>query len=102
MLQHVTSLLGPPLSHCACGQHSFFRRNVAGVASCLQTCVQFDRSSFESSDLQLQRQTRYRSTNWTVVKKHRNEIIITKLFYLKTLLKDWSNNLFDVGNIKFN
>ena len=49
------------------GQHSFFRRNLAAVASRRQHCVQFDRPEIWTSDLPLQRRTRYRSTNWPVM-----------------------------------
>ena len=51
------------------GQHSSFRRNVAEVASRWQHCVRFDRPKIWTSDLPLQRRTRYRSTNWTVLLK---------------------------------
>ena len=60
-LKRVTSLRGPYPRHCA-WQHSFFRRNVAEVASRWPHCVQFDRTS----DLPLRRRMRYRSTCWTI------------------------------------
>ena len=40
--KRVTSFRGPSPRHCACGQHCFFRRNVAAIASCWQHCVRFD------------------------------------------------------------
>ena len=45
------------------GQHNSFQRNVAAVASRWQHRVQFDRPEIWTSDLPLQRRTRYRSTN---------------------------------------
>ena len=53
------SLRAPPRD-IASGQHSFFRKNAAAVASRWQHCVRFD------SDLPLRRRTRFRSTNWPV------------------------------------
>ena len=49
------------------GQHSFFGKNVAAVANRWQHCAQFDRPEICTSDLPLQRRTRYRSTNWPVL-----------------------------------
>ena len=62
----VASLQGPSPRHCASGQHSFFKRNVAAVASCWQHYVRFDRSEIWTSDLSLQRRMRHRSINWSV------------------------------------
>ena len=45
-------------------QHSFFRRHAGAVASRWQHCVSFDRPEIWTSDLPLQRRTRYQSTNW--------------------------------------
>ena len=49
--------------HCACGEHNSFGRNVATMVSRWQRCVRFDRPEIWTSDLPLQRRTRYRSTN---------------------------------------
>ena len=57
--KHVTSLRNLSPRHCACGQHSSFRRNVAAVASRRQHCVRFNRPENWTSNLMLQRQTRY-------------------------------------------
>ena len=46
--------------------HSFFRRNVGAMTNRCQQCVQFDRPEIWTSDLPLQRRTRYRPTNWSV------------------------------------
>ena len=62
----VKRVCGAHLRVTAPGQHSSFRRNVAAVASCWQHCVRFDRPEIRTSDLPLQRRTRYRSTNWPV------------------------------------
>ena len=48
------------------GQHSSFRRNVAVVSSRWQRCIRFDRPDIWTSDLPLQRRTRYHSTNWPI------------------------------------
>ena len=66
----VTSLRAQ-LRVIAPGQHSFFGRNVAAMASRWQHCVRFERPEIWTSDLPLQRQTRYRSTNWPVMHKYR-------------------------------
>ena len=44
-------------------QNSFFRRNVAAVASRWQHCARFGRPEIWTSNLPLQRRMRYRSTN---------------------------------------
>ena len=54
----VTSRQGPSPYHCACGQYSVFRINVAAVASRWQHWVQFGRSEVWTSDLPPQRRTR--------------------------------------------
>ena len=64
--KRVTSLRGPSPRHCARAT-SFFRRNVAAVASRWQHCVRFDRPEIKTPDLPLQRQTCYRSANWPVL-----------------------------------
>ena len=63
--KRVTSWRGPYPRHCTDGQHSSFRRNAVAVASRWQHCVRFDRPEIWTSDLSLQRQTRYRLTNLT-------------------------------------
>ena len=45
------------------GQHGFFRRIVVAVPCPWQHCVRFDRPEIWTSDLPLQKQTCYRSTN---------------------------------------
>ena len=57
---------GPIFESLRPGKHSSFWRNVAAVVSRWQHCVRFDRSEIWTSDLPLQRETRYRSTNWPV------------------------------------
>ena len=47
--------------------NSSFRRNVTAFASRWQHCARFDRPEIWTSDLLLQRQTPYRSTNWPVI-----------------------------------
>ena len=72
-------LAGAHLRVIAPGQHSVFRRNVIAVESRWQHCVQFDRPETSSSDLPLQRPTRYRSINWPVFCNYiliRNYILI--------------------------
>ena len=64
--KRATSLRSPSPRHCACGQRSSFRRNVAAVASRWHNCVQFDRPEIWTPDLPHQRRTRNRSTNWPV------------------------------------
>ena len=54
---------GAHLLVIAPGQHSSFWRNVAAVANRWQHCVRFDRPEIWTSDLPLQRRTRYRSTS---------------------------------------
>ena len=51
---------------CACGRQSSFWRNVAAVARRWQRCVRFKRTEIWTSDLPLQRRTRYHATNWPV------------------------------------
>ena len=63
MWKHITSLQAY-LSVIACGQHSSFQRNVAGVTSRWQHCSRFDRPKISISDLSLQRGMHYRLTNW--------------------------------------
>ena len=48
------------------GKHSSFRRNAAAVTSRWQLCVRFNRPEIWTLDLSLQKQTRYRSTNFPV------------------------------------
>ena len=50
---------GAHLCIVAPGQHSFFWKNVAAAASRWQHCVLFDRPEIWTSDLPLQRRTRY-------------------------------------------
>ena len=45
------------------GQHFSLRRNAAAVASRWKHCVRFDQFEIWTSNLPLQRKTRYRSTN---------------------------------------
>ena len=47
------------------GQHSFFWRNVAAMASRWQNCVRFNQLEIWASYLPLQRRS-YLSTNWLV------------------------------------
>ena len=60
----VRRFYGAHLRVIAPGQHRSFWRNVAAVASRWQHCAQFDRPEIWTSDLPLQRRTRYRSTKW--------------------------------------
>ena len=62
----VTSLRGLSPRYCARAPLSSFRRNVAAVASCWQHCVRLYWLEIWTSDLPLQKRTRYRSTNWPV------------------------------------
>ena len=62
----VKRVCGAHLRVIGPGQHSSFWRNVAAVASRWQHCVRFDRPEIWTSDLPLQRRTRYRSTSWPV------------------------------------
>ena len=57
--KRVTSLWGPSPSHCA-RDYSSFRRNIPAVMS---RYVRFDWPEIGTSNLPLQRRTRYRSTN---------------------------------------
>ena len=52
-------LRSPSPRHCTYGQHSYFRKNVAAVASCWQLYVRFDRPEIWTSDLPLQGRTHY-------------------------------------------
>ena len=64
-LEHVTSG-GDHLQVIALAEHSFFRRNVAAVASCWQHSVRFDGFEISTSDLPLQWRKRCRLTNCPV------------------------------------
>ena len=60
--KRVTSLRSPsPSGNIA------LQNKVAAVASHRQQCVQFHRREIRTSDLSFQKQTRYRSTNWSVI-----------------------------------
>ena len=52
-------LRSPSPRHCTYGQLSYFRKNVAAVASCWQLYVRFDRPEIWTSDLPLQGRTHY-------------------------------------------
>ena len=52
------------LSVIVSGQQRLFQRNVAAATSLWRRCVQSDRPKIWTSDLPLQRRTRYPSTNW--------------------------------------
>ena len=64
-----TGWRGSSPRNCAYGQHSSFRRTVPAVTRRWQHCVQFDRPEIRSSDLPLERRTRYSSTNLPVIIK---------------------------------
>ena len=57
---------GPISASLGAGWHSSFRRNVAAVPSRWQHCVRFHWPGIWTSDLPLQRRTRYCSTNCPV------------------------------------
>ena len=66
--QSVLRFYGAHLRVIAPGQHRSIWRNVdAAVASRWQHCVQFDPPKIRTSDLPLERRTRYRSTEWITV-----------------------------------
>ena len=73
-------LAGLHLRVIAPGQHSFFRRNVAAVASCWQHCVRFDRLKIWTSKLPPQKRTWYRLTNWPVNLVCKDAITITVVY----------------------
>ena len=62
--KRVMSFAGPSSCHYACGQHSFFWRNIAARASPWQHGVRFNGTEMWTTDFPLQRRTCYRSTNW--------------------------------------
>ena len=64
--KRVTSLREPISRVIAPGQRSFFPRNVAAVASHWQHCIRFNRPEIWISDHPLQKQPRYRLTNWPI------------------------------------
>ena len=69
-------------------QHRSYRRNVVAIPSRWQHCVWFDRPEIWTSDLPLQRRTRYRSTNWQAgqIENESGKTLHAKA----TMLRDWS------------
>ena len=63
--KRVTSWRGPSPRHCARATQLLSKKCRSG-GSRWQHCVRFDRPEIWTSDLPLQRRTRYRSTNWPV------------------------------------
>ena len=63
------------------GKHISFRRNVAVATSRWQHCIRFDQPEIWTSDITLQKRSRYCSTNWPVVCLFNRQIKEKKGFY---------------------